>query len=87
MKLEKVRRILSAMDKIMKRGEQFSWSGLTHISQEAGLTRQTTYRYLEKMVESDKVFKVERTWRGEPCFRYYMTQDGRDLLNSFKELL
>lgn len=86
MKLDKARRILQAMDTIMKRGEHFEWSGLTHISKNAGLNRQTTYRYLERMVRNEQAFKVERTWRGETCYRYYMTQDGRDLLNSFKQL-
>jgi len=86
MKIEKVGRILKAMSAIKRRGEHFEWSGLTHISKNAGLNRQTTYRYLEQMVKNEQAYKVERTWRGEVCFRYYMTSKGIDLLHSFSEL-
>lgn len=86
MKLEKVGRILRAMSAIKKRGEHFEWSGLTHIAKNAGLSRQTTYRYLEQMVKNGQAYKHERTWRGEACYRYYMTSKGIDLLHTFREL-
>lgn len=85
MKLEKVCRILKAMSSIKRRGEQYEWSGLTHISKNAGLNRQTTYRYLEQLVKNGQAYKVESTWRGETCYRYYMTSKGIDLLHTFKE--
>jgi predicted transcriptional regulator len=85
MKLNTARKILKAMDNIMKRGEHFEWCGLTHISNNAGQNRQTTYRYLEAMVKNGQAFKVESTWRGETCYRYYMTSKGIDLLHSSGE--
>lgn len=86
MKLVKVQKILAAMDKIVSRGEQFSWSGLTHISQEAKLNRQTVWRYLKELEGLGHVYKVEKTWRGETAYRYYMTKSGKKLLVSFKDM-
>lgn len=86
MKLTRVHHVLLGMERIVRRGERFRWSGLTHIAQECGWNRQTTYRYLEALVKDGKVMKVKRSWRGEACYRYYMTPEGRLLLESFKRL-
>jgi len=86
MSLDKVRRVLSAMQKIVSRGEQFAWSGLTHIAQESGLNRQTVWRYLQQLEREKMVYKIERTWRGERAYRYYMTAEGKNLLGSFRVL-
>jgi len=86
MKLQKVEKILSAMAKIVSRGEHFAWSGLTHISQETKMNRQTVWRYLKELEASGHVYKVERTWRGELAYRYYMTKEGKKLLASFQKL-
>lgn len=86
MKLDKVRRILSAMKEIVSRGEHFQWSGLTHIAEISGLNRQTVWRYLARLEKENMVYKIERTWRGEKAYRYYMTADGKKLLGSFRTL-
>lgn len=86
MNMQKIRRILHSMSEIVSRGEHFQWSGLSHISAVSGLNRQTVWRYLQKLERSGHVYKVEKTWRGETCYRYYMTADGKKLLMSFKEL-
>ena len=86
MKLQKVQKILKAMERIVGRGEHFEWSGLTHISKNCGENRQTVWRYLSLLEKSVHVYKVEKTWRGETCYRYYMTEQGKKLLSSFKEL-
>lgn len=83
---DKIRRIFSAMNRIVKRGEQFSWSGLTHIAKESGINRQTVWRYLQKLEKEEMVYKIERTWRGETAYRYYMTESGKRYLASFREL-
>ena len=86
MSLDKVRRVLAAIQKIVSRGEQFSWAGLTHIANESGMNRQTVWRYLQKLEREEMVYKVERTWRGEIAYRYYMTEKGKKLLGSFRVL-
>lgn len=86
MKLEKARRILSAMDRIVKRGEHFNWSGLTHIAEESGLIRQTTYRYLLELIELGYVERTEHSYHRGEAFRYYMTKEGKKFLKTFQEL-
>jgi len=86
MKLDTARRICQAMDEIVKRGERFQWSGLTHIASVSKVCRQTVWRYLEKMEREKLVYKVERTWRGETAYRYYMTNEGKKFLKSFRKL-
>jgi len=86
MDINKARVICKAIDKMVKRGEHFNWCGLTHISKEAKLNRQTTWRYLNALFVDGKVSKIERTWRGAVCYRYYLTQEGKEFLASFQEL-
>ena len=86
MKLEKARRVLSAMDRIVKRGEHFNWSGLTHIAKESGLIRQTTYRYLLGLIELGYVERHEHSYHRADAYRYYMTAAGKNFLRSFVEI-
>jgi len=86
MNLQKIRKILQAIADIVRRGEHFEWCGLTHISKNANLNRQTVWRLLTTLEKENMVYKVERTWRGEKAYRYYMTPAGKKLLASFREL-
>jgi predicted transcriptional regulator len=86
MRLEKLRKILQAIADIVSRGEHFEWCGLTHISNNANLNRQTVWRWLAKLEKEGMVYKVERTWRGETAYRYYMTKEGKKFLSSFRKL-
>jgi len=86
MKIEKARRILESMERIVKRGEHFNWSGLTHIAKESGLIRQTTYRYLMELVEYGYVERVEHSYHRNDAYRYYMTKKGKELLRSFSQV-
>jgi len=87
MKMEKIRKILQAIETMVKRGEHFEWCGLTHIAKNAKLNRQTVWRLLTMLEREEMVYKVERTWRGEKAYRYYMTKEGKKLLASFRTLL
>lgn len=86
MKLVKARKVLEAIQTIVSRGEHFQWCGLTHLSETSGLHRQTVWRYLKALEAEKMVYKVERTWRGEKAYRYYMTPEGKEFLASFRKL-
>lgn len=86
MDLHKARKIGEAIQKVVSRGEQYQWCGLTHLAKEASMNRQTVWRYLKVMEKDGLVYKVERTWRGETAYRYYLTSAGKKYVASFKEL-
>lgn len=83
---DKVRRIMKVAYHFQSRGEQFVWGGLTHISKECGIPRQTTYRYLERLVVLGMVYKEEYTYNGGLSYRYRLTHEGIDYLAGWREL-
>ena len=87
MKLQRMRAILQAIEEIVRRGEHFEWCGLTHIAKNAKQNRQTVWRLLAILEKEGIVYKVEKTWRGEKAYRYYMTKEGKKFLASFKTLI
>lgn len=82
----KVKTLLKVAYHFQKRGEHFAWGGLTHIAKEAGIPRQTTYRYLERCVILGLVYKEAYTYHNEKSFRYRLTNEGVDYLAGWREL-
>jgi len=83
---DKVKTLMKVAYHFQSRGEHFAWGGLTHISREAKIPRQTTYRYLERLVVLGLVYKEKYTYHNDESFRYRLTHEGIDYLAGWREL-
>lgn len=76
-KMLAILRAISILDALQTKEGSYK---LGEISRWAVVSRATTHRYLEKMVDWRLLEKEEGTFNGMPCRYFSITKDGRELL-------